>query len=124
MLTVRGKLQQDYIGKTVNLTGPELLTTKEVVDLYVKATGRKVNFQIVGPDKAVEYHTSHKTLPPEQTPFLPNWASWHVGMANGEVGYLDPTLEQLIGRKPQTIESMAHVLFTPDANILDTKDFI
>lgn len=106
------------------MTGPELLSTKDIVDLYAKYTGRKLNVRIVGPEEAIEYHRSHNTLPPEQTPFLPNWASWHVAMENGEVNYLDPTLERLVGRKLQTVEDMASVLFKPDLNILDTKDFV
>ncbi|KAK9234304.1 hypothetical protein V1525DRAFT_435757 [Lipomyces kononenkoae] len=115
---------RDYVGKTINLTGPQLLTTKDIVDLYAKYTGRQVNFRIVGPEEAVEYHKLRNTLPPEQTPFLSNWASWHVGMQNGQVNYVDPTLEQLVGRKLQTIEAMANVLFKPEVNILDTKDFV
>ncbi|KAK9366208.1 hypothetical protein V1509DRAFT_611780 [Lipomyces kononenkoae] len=115
---------RDYVGRTINLTGPELLTIKDIVDLYVKYTGRKVNFRIVGPEEAIEYHKRHNTLPPEQTPFLANWASWHMGMEHGEVNYLDPTLEQLVDRKLQTVEAMADMLFKPEVNILDTKDFV
>jgi uncharacterized protein YbjT (DUF2867 family) len=123
VLTFR-KSQRDYVGQTINLTGPQLLTIKDIVDLYTKHTGRKVNFRIVSPKEAIEYHKRHNTLPAEQTPFLSNWASWHVAMKNGEVNYLDPTLEQLVSRKLQTIEAMADVLFKPEENILDTKDFV
>lgn len=112
------------MGKTINLTGPRLVTVGEIVKLYTKYTGRRVNFRVVGFEGAIEYHKQHKTLPPEQEAFLPNWASWHVAMANGETNYLDPALEQLLGRKPQDIEDMAATLFTAETNILDTKDLV
>jgi uncharacterized protein YbjT (DUF2867 family) len=41
VLTFR-KSQRDYVGQTINLTGPQLLTVKDIVDVYVKHTGRKV----------------------------------------------------------------------------------
>ena len=112
------------MGKTINLTGPRLLSVEDIVKLYAKHTGRHVNFRVVGPAAAIEYHKEHKTLPPEQENFLPNWSSWHVAMANGETAYLDPTLEQLLGRKPKDVEDMADTLFKAETNILDTKDLI
>lgn len=116
--------KRDYAGKTINLTGPQLLTTRDIVRLYQTYSSRKVNFRVVGLDQAVQYHKLHNTLPPEQSEFLSNWASWHVAMAQGEVDYLDPTLEKLLGRKPATVEEMAEALFNDKLNGLDTKDFI
>lgn len=97
---------------------------EDIVKLYTKHTGRRVNFRVVGPAAAIEYHKEHKTLPPEQEDFLPNWSSWHVAMANGETAYLDPTLEQLLGRKPKDVEDMADTLFKAETNTLDTKDLV
>jgi hypothetical protein len=77
------------VGQTINLTGPQLLTVKDIVDLYVKHTGRKVNFRMLGPKAAIEYHERNNSLPAEQTPFLSNWATWGVALKNGEANYLD-----------------------------------
>lgn len=92
--------------------------------MYSKHTGRRVNFRLVGLVEAIEYHKHHKTLPSGQENFLPNWASWHVAMANGETNYIDPALEQLLGRRPKEIEDMADELFAAETNTLDTKDFV
>lgn len=116
--------KREYVGKTINLTGPQLLTIKDVIKLYQRYSGRTVNIQEVGAERAVEYHRSRGTLPPDQTGFLSNWATWHVAMAQGEVDYLDPMLEKLLGRKPVTVEEMADTLFNNEKNGLDTKDFV
>ncbi|EHK26853.1 uncharacterized protein TRIVIDRAFT_62654 [Trichoderma virens Gv29-8] len=114
---------RNYEGKTVNLTGPELLTISDVVKLYSAHTGRKVDVKLVGDDEAIEYHKQHKTLPPEQEDFLSNWASWHNALAQGEGDFIDPALENLLGRKPKTVGDLADVLFTAETNELDTTDF-
>lgn len=115
--------QRSYESQTVNFTGPELLSISDIVELYSKHTGRRVDIRLVGVDKAIEYHKQHKTLPPDQEDFLSNWASWHVSLARGEANFLDPALENLLGRKPRTVADMANTLFEPQTNILDTKDF-
>ena len=63
-------------------------------------------------------------MPPEQESFLPNWASWHTGMKNGEVDWTDPTLERLLGRRPRGIEDMMAELLDGEKQGLDTKDFV
>ncbi|KAH6609945.1 quinone oxidoreductase 2 [Trichoderma cornu-damae] len=114
---------RSYEEKTICLTGPELLTISDVIQLYRDYTGRKVNVKIVGTESAIEYHKQHKTLPPEQEDFLPNWASWHGALAEGEMNFIDPALENLLGRKPKTVKDLAHILFAAETNELDTTDF-
>ncbi|RFU81046.1 quinone oxidoreductase 2 [Trichoderma arundinaceum] len=114
---------RSYEGKTICLTGPQLLTVSDVIQLYREHTGRKVNVKIVGTERAIEYHKQHKTLPPEQEDFLSNWASWHNAFAEGETNFIDSALENLLGRKPKTVKDLAHVLFAPETNELDTTDF-
>ncbi|KAH8697442.1 hypothetical protein BGW36DRAFT_407461 [Talaromyces proteolyticus] len=114
---------RDHESQTINFTGPQLLTISDIARLYSKYTGRQVDIEIVGTEKAIDYHKQHKTLPPEQEDFLSNWASWHVTLAKGETSFLDPALENLLGRKPKTVEAMSDQLFSSDSNALDTKDF-
>lgn len=45
-------------------------------------------------------------------------------MHHGEVAFIDPTLEQLLGRRPLTIEDMKDELFGACVNKLDIKDFV
>lgn len=45
-------------------------------------------------------------------------------MSRGEVEDLDPTLEQLLGRKPKDVADVVEQLFKAESNKLDTKDFV
>lgn len=99
------------------------MTISDIVKLYSDHTGRNVNVKIVGVESAIDYHKQHKTLPAEQEDFLSNWASWHNALAEGEGDFIDPALENLLGRKPKTVGDLAHLLFAPETNELDTTDF-
>ncbi|KAH8674133.1 hypothetical protein BX600DRAFT_509326 [Xylariales sp. PMI_506] len=114
---------QDYVNKTINLTGPELLTGADIIKKYIKYSGRKVNFRVLPVQEAISWHAKNGSVPPEQVSFLENWASWHTAISLGEKDFLDPTLEQLLGRKPKTIDDQADEIFST-SNDLDTKDLV
>ncbi|KAF7163050.1 hypothetical protein CNMCM5623_008070 [Aspergillus felis] len=114
---------QNYINKTLNFTGPELLTGVDIIKKYMKHTGRKVNVRILPVQEAIAWHIKNGSVPPEQASFLENWASWHTAISLGEKAFLDPTLEQLLGRKPKTIDDQADEIFSA-SNSLDTKDLV
>jgi hypothetical protein len=44
-------------------------------------------------------------------------------MQNGEASIVDPTMENLLGRKPRGIEDMLDELFAGAGVNVDTKDF-
>ncbi|KAK5996198.1 Quinone oxidoreductase 2-like protein [Cladobotryum mycophilum] len=114
---------QNYINKTIDLTGPELLSGADIVNKYTKYTGRKVNFRVLPVDEAIAWHIKNGSVPPEQNSFLDNWASWHTAISLGEKAFIDPDLEQLLGRKPKTIDDQAEEIFAP-SNVVDTKDLV
>jgi uncharacterized protein YbjT (DUF2867 family) len=116
-------MQKSYTNKTVNLTGPELLTGIDIVNKYSKHTGRKVNARVLPVPEAIKWHVQHGSVPPEQAAFLKNWASWHTAISKGEKAFLDPTLEKLLGRKPRSADDNADQLFG-EGNQLDTKDLV
>ncbi|EXA29473.1 hypothetical protein BFJ63_vAg17241 [Fusarium oxysporum f. sp. narcissi] len=114
---------QNYINKTINFTGPELLTGVDIVKKYMKHTGREVNIRVLPVEEAIAWHIKNGSVPPEQTSFLDNWASWHTAISLGEKAFLDPSFEQLLGRRPKTIDDQADELFSA-SNGLDTKDLV
>jgi hypothetical protein len=92
------------------------------VKKYMKHTGRKVNIRILPVKEAIDLHIKNGSVPPEQVDFLENWASWHTTISLGEKAFLDPTFEQLLGRRPKTIDDQADEIFSV-SNAIDTKDF-
>lgn len=89
----------------------------------MKYTDRKVNIRILPVSEAIAWHIKNGSVPTEQAAFLDNWASWHTAIAQGEKAFLDPTLEQLLGRKPKTIDEQADEIFA-SSNVMDSKDLV
>lgn len=99
------------------------MTGVDIIKKYMKHTGREVNVRVLPVEEAIAWHVKNGSVPPEQASFLDNWASWHTANSHGEKAFLDPTFEQLLGRKPKTIDDLADDLFSP-SNGLDTKDLV
>lgn len=78
--------------------------------------------KILPVEEVIAYQTARGFLPTEQLPFLQNWVTWHQDMSLGGTDWLDPTMEQLLGKSPKTVKDQAHILFS-SGNIVDTKDF-
>ncbi|PHH86540.1 hypothetical protein CDD83_10075 [Cordyceps sp. RAO-2017] len=114
---------KEFANKTINLTGPELLTGVDIVHKYMKHSGREVRIRVLPVQEAIEWHVENGSVPPEQVGFLENWASWHTAISLGEKAFLDPTLERLLGRKPKTVDDQADEIFSV-AHGLDTKDLV
>ncbi|KAH7116389.1 hypothetical protein EDB81DRAFT_916881 [Dactylonectria macrodidyma] len=114
---------QEYINKIINLTGPELLSGADIIEKFMKHTGRKVNVRVLPIQEAIKWHIQNGSVPPEQESFLDNWASWHTAISQGEKAFLDPTLEKLLGRKLKTVDDQADEIFAV-SNELDTKDLV
>lgn len=101
-----------------------MYSVSEILSLYCKYTDRTFELEKIGERDAVQHHDEHHSVPDFMKDFLPNWASWGEALAQGEAGYIDPTLERLLGRKPLTMEDMAAQLFAVEQNKLDIKDFV
>ncbi|CAG8977540.1 hypothetical protein HYALB_00008721 [Hymenoscyphus albidus] len=113
---------ENYINKTVTLTGQRTYTMRQIIDLYVAHTGKRVNFRVLPVDEVIKYHIKHKILPPGQESFLSNWVTMHKAWELGEADYVDPSLGDILGRPPKTLEDQADEIFS-EGNKLDTKDF-
>ncbi len=99
------------------------MTGVDIIKKYIEHTGRKVNIRVLPVKEAISWHIKNGSVPPEQASFLDNWASWHTAISLGEKAFLDPTFEELLGRKPKTIDDQAAEIFSA-SNSLDTKDLV
>lgn len=101
--------ERQYIGQTLNLTGPRTTTLAEIARVVERVSGKKVNVKLVGKEAAKEYHLKDGK---KQRWLVESWVGWFDGISNGECEFVDPLLEQILGRKPLGIEECAKSLFT------------
>lgn len=104
------KGQREYIGQTLNLTGPRATSLSEIARLVEKVSGRKVNLKLVGKEAAKEYHLKDGKKEKWQ---VESWVGWFDGVSAGECAVVDPLLEEILGRAPLSVEECAEELFTP-----------
>lgn len=105
---------ENYLGQTLNLTGPRTTSISDIAKLVEKHTGRKVIVDIVGRREAERYHKEKKSIPESNFWVIESWSGWHDGLANEETAMIDPLIGDLLGRAPRGIEEMAVRLFTPE----------
>jgi uncharacterized protein YbjT (DUF2867 family) len=98
ILTDEGRFE----GPTPPLTGPEALDFDTVAEIATRATGRAFTRTIVPDDAFREQAVAHGAPAPIADLLLSIFAA----ARNGEFSAVDPTLAELIGRKPAGFESL------------------
>jgi uncharacterized protein YbjT (DUF2867 family) len=115
--------QQDYKNQTISLTGPQALNVETVLQRYNEYSGKQLRLVVLPTNQAIAYHKKRGSVPPELADFLSAWASIGEALADGEMDFVDPAFERLLGRKPKTIDDLAPEIFEAETNELDTEDF-
>lgn len=87
-------------GKAYTLTGPEAVSFEEVAELLSEVLGRRIKYE---PASVVSFvrHLHDRGLPLSQVAVQ---TVLHVGLRYGQAEHVDPTLEQLLGRRGHTVE--------------------
>ncbi|MEV0208513.1 SDR family oxidoreductase [Streptomyces sp. NPDC050788] len=98
ILTDEGRFE----GPTPPLTGPAALDFDTVAEIATRATGRPFTRTVVPDDAFREQAVAHGALAPIADLLLSIFAA----ARNGEFSVVDPTLAELIGRKPAGFESL------------------
>lgn len=90
---------QPHRGAGYTLTGPEAVTFDDVADVLSTALGRRIRYEPAG---ALAYarHLRDQGL---GVPQILVQVVLHVGLRRGDAETVDPTLEQLLGRRPRTV---------------------
>lgn len=102
--------QREWVGRTLNLTGPRATTISEIGKLLAKTSKRKVDVNIAGPEEAKRYHLRDGK---KEEWLVESWVGWFTGISAGECEVVDPLLEQVLGRASKGIEECAEQLFSP-----------
>ncbi len=79
--------------------------------------------KILPAEEVVAHQAARGIFPPEQLPFLQNWVTWDQELGRGGTAWLDPTMEQILGRKPKTVREQSQILFSV-TNKVEKKEFV
>lgn len=111
------------MNRTILLAGPKAYTLSSTLSLLCTTLGLRpdaVPVQSVGIDQYVSYHSSSgETGAPSTDPaFLRGWATTYEGMKKGEIAVTDDgTLEELLKRKPKSLEDMVDLVFAEEGTL-------
>lgn len=92
----------DWTNKTVLLTGPQSWTLADTVGVLGKAVNRPVSIREVSVDEWVKQPQIMGYFGEESK--ARTWATAWEAIRAGEASYVSPTLEELLGRKPESLE--------------------
>jgi uncharacterized protein YbjT (DUF2867 family) len=93
----------DYVGQTLDLTGPEAVTYESVADALSRATGRTIEFVDI-PDEAAKGALTEAGLP--------EWLVTHLSLLfpmlrRGTFDQTTDTVRALTGRNPRSLDDFA-----------------
>jgi len=95
-------LSPGHEGKTYTLTGPELLSRQQVVEILSRVLGKKVTYQAITDEQFRE--AVKPFLPPSYTELL---SALYAGVRAGWTERQTDEVEKVLGRKPASFEQFA-----------------
>lgn len=96
-------LQSDgYDGRTLDVTGAELVTVHEVAALLSDVTGRRVNYAEETVEEAYASRASYGAPAFE----IDGWVSTYTAIATGELAVVSPHVREVLGRDPMSLREV------------------
>ncbi|KAI8581416.1 hypothetical protein K450DRAFT_232967 [Umbelopsis ramanniana AG] len=89
----------DYNGKTVTLTGSKAYSLQEVTQLLSQELKKDIAFQKVSDEEFLKRNEDKRDV-------AEWWLSTYATLEKGGLATVDPTLEQLLGKKPRQLEEV------------------
>ncbi|GAB5586353.1 hypothetical protein Unana1_01253 [Umbelopsis nana] len=107
-----------YRGQTVTLTGSRAYTLKETTEILSTVLNKKITFHKVSEAEFLEHNADKRDV-------AEWWATTYPSLERGELALVDPTLEQLLGRKPRRFEDMLRdTLTSQDSGNQELSDWV
>lgn len=91
-----------YDGRTLDLTGPELLTMSDVAALLAEVTGRPVTYVEETVEEAYASRASYGAAAFE----VDGWVSTYTAVAAGELAVVSPHVREVLGRAPLSVRAL------------------
>ena len=102
----------DYVNRTILLTGPRAITLSSLATLLQTHLSRPVQLRSVSTDEYVVYNQAQAVSGPRSDEgFLRKWATTYVGMQRGEIADVDKEIVEILGRPARGMEEMMEELF-------------
>ena len=103
-----------YADKTILLSGPRAVSLKDVGGAVNKVLGwegdEELRVREVPEDEFVKCHAANREGSMEAEDFIRAWATSFPAIAKGELAVVDPSLQQILGRKPKDFHEVLPVL--------------
>ncbi len=112
-------LDNDYNGKTIEVTGPELITFKDIIHTISTVTNRNLNFHEITLEQYIEGMRQMQL--PEDVIWLIEYLFSNV-LTNPNNQKISKDIEQVLGRKARTFLEYARE--TADTEIWSTAEII
>ena len=93
----------DYDGKSLTVTGPEALSLGEAAGKIAAVIGKRLTFEPISDEEARQRYAARSASPAETEAHV---ALWRV-MREGRLATVTNTVEQVLGRKPLTLDQWA-----------------
>lgn len=110
--TARLMIRGGYDRQIVVLNAQQNITFAEIVDVINETTGRQVQFEIVSPEKYLEVKETDEGNKPAS--FFNMFLSWYDAIKDGELGVIDPLMEDVLGRAPVSPKDAIRQLLEED----------
>ncbi|CAF4034731.1 unnamed protein product [Rotaria sordida] len=97
----------EYENKTIFLTGPKAYTLKEITLFVSKILDRDIPLRFVSLEEYINHYLNGRG-----EFWVRLWATTYPALQRGELARVDPTLENLLGRKPKSLEQTIEEILT------------
>jgi uncharacterized protein YbjT (DUF2867 family) len=93
----------DYDGRSLTITGPEAVSFGEATGKIAAAIGKRLRFEPLSDEEARERYRARCASPAETEAHVALWRA----MREGRLATVTNTVEQVLGRKPLTLDQWA-----------------
>ena len=102
-VVTRALVTREYEGKSLSLTGPEALSFAEATDKIGTAIGKRLTFEPISDEEARRRYAARSASLAETEAHVALWRA----IRQGRLASVTDTVEQVLGRKPITLDQWA-----------------
>jgi uncharacterized protein YbjT (DUF2867 family) len=102
-VSVEALVNENYVGHSLPITGPNSLTFGEATAIISEAIGKPLTFQAISDEEARERYSKISGSPEETEAHVALWRA----IREGRLASVTDDVERILGRKPMTLRQWA-----------------